>query len=45
MEPHDNPKTRKEGRKTAKEKRQGKDRIGSGKGTRASEANQARKHK
>ena len=41
----ENPKTRREGKKTPKEKKQGKDRIGSGKGTRAAEANQARKKK
>jgi hypothetical protein len=46
---HENPKTRREDKKTAKEKKQGKDRLGSGKGGRAAEANQnrgsARKHK
>jgi hypothetical protein len=46
---HENPKTRREDKKTAKEKKQGKDRIGSGKGTRAATANQGRaavrKHK
>lgn len=47
MEFNENPKTRRESKKTSKEKLKGKDRIGSGKGTRAAEANQARpkKHK
>jgi len=42
MEYHENPKTRHDGHKTAKEKKQGKDRLGSGKGSRAAEANQSR---
>ena len=45
MESQENPKTRRENKKTPKEKRNGKDRIGSGKGTRAAEANQARAKK
>jgi len=36
------PKTRRESKKTDKEKKNGKDRIGSGKGSRAIEANQQR---
>jgi ribosome assembly protein YihI (activator of Der GTPase) len=42
MDYHENPKTRREDKKTAKEKKQGKDRLGSGKGARAAEANQNR---
>jgi hypothetical protein len=38
----ENPKTRHESKKTDKEKKGGKDRIGSGKGSRAIEANQQR---
>jgi hypothetical protein len=45
MESHENPKTRRESKKTAKEKRNGKERLGSGKGTRAAEKNQARPKK
>jgi hypothetical protein len=36
------PKTRRESKKTDKEKKGGKDRLGSGKGSRAIEANQER---
>jgi hypothetical protein len=36
------PKTRRESKKTDKEKKGGKDRLGSGKGARAIEANQER---
>lgn len=36
------PKTRRESKKTDKEKKGGKDRLGSGKGARAIEANQQR---
>jgi hypothetical protein len=38
----ENPKTRRESKKTDKEKKGGKDRLGSGKGARALEANQER---
>jgi hypothetical protein len=38
----ENPKTRHESKKTDKEKKGGKDRLGSGKGDRAIEANQER---
>lgn len=38
----ENPKTRRESKKTDKEKKGGKDRLGSGKGARAIEANQER---
>ena len=40
--PDENPKTRRESKKTDKEKKGGKDRLGSGKGARALEANQER---
>lgn len=40
--PDENPKTRRESKKTDKEKKGGKDRLGSGKGARAIEANQQR---
>ena len=38
----ENPKTRRESKKTDKEKKGGKDRLGSAKGARALEANQER---
>jgi len=40
--PDENPKTRRESKKTDKEKKGGKDRLGSAKGARALEANQER---
>jgi len=42
MPDYENPKTRRESKKTDKEKKGGKDRLGSGKGARALEANQER---
>ena len=39
---NEGPKTRRESKKTDKEKKGGKDRLGSGKGARAIEANQQR---
>ena len=39
---NEGPKTRRESKKTDKEKTSGKDRLGSGKGARALEANQQR---
>jgi ribosome assembly protein YihI (activator of Der GTPase) len=45
MDYPENPKTRRDGHKTAKEKKEGKDRLGSGKGSRAAEANQSRNKK
>ena len=39
---NENPKTRRESKKTAEEKKNGKDRLGSGRGARAIEANQER---
>lgn len=45
MDSQENPKTRRESKKTPKEKRKGKERLGSGAGTRAAEANQARAKK
>jgi len=42
MPDYENPKTRRESKKTDKEKKGGKDRLGSGKGARAIEANQER---
>ena len=41
----DDPKTKKQGHKGSKEKRNGGNRLGSGKGTRVKEQNQARKKK
>ena len=40
--PDENPKTRRESKKTDKEKKGGKDRLGSARGARALEANQER---